>query len=84
MSGVEIGDGAIIGARSIITKNVPAYNKVVGNNRIIGQRFTEAEISVLCSIKWWDWSIEHIENAVTILHGGTVSELYNYYVNNVK
>lgn len=54
MDGVTIGDGAIIGANSTITKDVPPYAIVVGSNRIIGYRFSPEIIKQLLELKWWD------------------------------
>ena len=54
LAGVTIGDGAIIGANSTITKDVPPYAIVVGANRIIGYRFSPEIIKQLLELKWWD------------------------------
>ena len=57
MSGVIIGDGAIIGACAVIAKDVPPYAVVVGNpGQIKKYRYTEDQIKKLLRIKWWDWS----------------------------
>lgn len=62
MSGVRIGDGAIIGATATVTKDVPPYAIVVGNpSRIIRYRFTEEQISALLKIQWWEWPEEKIK-----------------------
>lgn len=54
-SGVTIGDGAVIGSGSVITKDIAPYTVVVGNNRVIKQRFSDNEVKDLLSIKWWEW-----------------------------
>ncbi len=54
MDGITVGDGAIIGANSTITKDVPPYAIVVGANRIIGYRFSPEIIKQLLELKWWD------------------------------
>lgn len=61
----KIGDGAVIGAGTILTKDVPDYAIVVGNpGRIIKYRFGEDKILQLKNLRWWDWDIEFIkENA---------------------
>ena len=59
---VKIGDGAVVGARSVVTSDVPAYAIVAGNPaRIIRYRFTPEQIVKLERIAWWDWSDEKVE-----------------------
>jgi acetyltransferase-like isoleucine patch superfamily enzyme len=53
-AGVTIGDGAVIGAYSIITKDVEPYAIVVGTDRVLGKRFSEKDIAFLLKLKWWD------------------------------
>ncbi|WP_281187792.1 CatB-related O-acetyltransferase [Vibrio harveyi] len=79
MPGVTIGDGAVIGARSVITKNVEPYSIVVGNNHVVRLRFEEEAVSMLLEIQWWDWSIEHIKQAMKIMCSGDVFALGDYY-----
>lgn len=62
MDGVKIADGAIIGANSVITKDVPPYAIVVGANRIVKYRFEQNVIDELLKLKWWDLEDEQIAN----------------------
>lgn len=56
MNGVTIGDGAIIAARSVVTKDVQPYTIVGGNPaKVIRQRFSDKCIEKLLKIKWWDY-----------------------------
>jgi len=56
MSGVTIGDGAIIGAYSVVTKDVEPYSIVAGNPaKLIRYRFTPDQIAAMLRIKWWEW-----------------------------
>ncbi|MCF6454164.1 CatB-related O-acetyltransferase [Vibrio sp. MMG022] len=79
MPGVKIGDGAVIGARSVITKDVPPYSIVVGHNNIVRQRFDDECVAMLLEIKWWDWPINHIKQAMKIMCSSDVRALGAYY-----
>ena len=71
MPGIQIGDGAIIAARAVVTKDVPPYTIVGGNPaKIIRKRFSDDVISQLLKIRWWNWdfdkisrNVQHITNA---------------------
>lgn len=63
MSGVTIGDGAIIGARALVTCDVPAYAIYAGvPARLIRYRFSSDLVERLIQSKWWDISMEHLSN----------------------
>jgi len=65
LSGANIGDGTIIGAKSVVRGRVPPYTIVMGNPAIIVRyRFSEKIINRLLAIKWWDWPTEKIENEI--------------------
>ncbi len=68
LPGVHIGDGAIIGANSVVGSDVQAYTVVVGNPaRPIRKRFDEELIEIMEKLKWWDKSIEEINNLIPLL-----------------
>jgi acetyltransferase-like isoleucine patch superfamily enzyme len=63
LSGVKINDGAVIGAGSVVTKDIPAYAIAAGNPaKIVGYRFSEEIINKLMKIRWWDWPGAKIKN----------------------
>lgn len=76
LPGVTIGDGCIIGAQSVVTKNVEPYTIVGGNPaKPIKKRFNEEEIETLLKIEWWNWSIEAITANVQLLTSMNISAL---------
>jgi virginiamycin A acetyltransferase len=69
LPGVNIGDGAIIGTKSVVAKNVEPYSIVVGNPaRVIRKRFDDELIALLQAFKWWDLPIEEINQLIPLLH----------------
>ena len=76
MPGVHIGDGAIIGANSLVSKDVEPYTIVAGNPiRVIRMRFDDELIDLLERFKWWDKSIEEINNLIPILTNGDLEKV---------
>ena len=76
MSNVNIGDGAVIGARSVVTKDVSPYTIVGGNPiKIIKKRFEDEIISELLEIKWWDWKPKKIFNNIDAICSADISKL---------
>lgn len=60
-AGVTIGDGAIIGAYSVVPKSIEPYSVVIGNPaRVVRQRYSEKHVEKLLSIKWWDWDFRAV------------------------
>lgn len=65
MRGIKIGDGAVVAAGSIVTKDVEPYSIVGGNPaRHIKYRFSQDIIKKLLSIKWWDWEESTIKERI--------------------
>lgn len=68
LPGVHIGDGAIIGANSVVGSDVEAYTIVAGNPaRLIRKRFDDELTSLLLKYKWWNQSIEDIQELIPII-----------------
>ena len=68
LPGVQIGDGAIIGASSVVGSNIPPYTIVAGNPaRCIRRRFDEELIALLLEWKWWEKSVSEIDRFIPIL-----------------
>lgn len=74
LDGVTVGDGAVVGARSVVTKDVPPYAIVVGvPAKIIKYRFDEEIREKLLSIKWWDMDDEFIEQNIEIFRKADIT-----------
>jgi virginiamycin A acetyltransferase len=76
MAGVQVGDGAIIAAKAVVTKDVPAYAIAGGNPaKIIRYRFDAQTIAQLLDIAWWHWDIEKITRNLDRIVGADIAAL---------
>lgn len=76
MAGVNIGDGAIIAARAVVTKDVAPYTIVGGTPaKEIRKRFDKETIDFLQNLKWWNWSFEKIKQNIPYISNADIEKL---------
>lgn len=69
MSGIKIGDGCCIGAKSVVTKDLPPYSICVGSPcKPVKKRYNQEVIDFLLKIKWWDWDDIKIKKNNNFFH----------------
>lgn len=80
MPGLTIGNGAIIGARAVVTKNVTPYAIVAGTPaKELRKRFSEDDIEKLQEMEWWYWSDDQLAGAMKVLCSKDIDALYAYW-----
>ena len=76
LAGVKIGDGAIIGTRAVVTKDVPPYSIVCGiPAKVIRKRYSPDIIELLLSLRWWDWTKDRIKRNLPFIMAGNIENM---------
>lgn len=85
MSGVTIGNGAIIASRSVVTKDVEPY-EIVGSNpaKHIKYRFSNDNIKMLLEMEWWNWSDNELKQCMNLLCSADIEGLYKYWLTKIR
>ncbi len=85
MPGVRIGDGAVIGTRALVSRDVEPYAIVGGNPaKVIRKRFDGTDIAMLLELKWWDWTNDQLHEAMPILTSANVKALHDHWQKAIK
>jgi chloramphenicol O-acetyltransferase type B len=80
LSGLNIGHGAIVATRSVVTHSIPPYAIVAGSPaRIVKYRFDADIVDRLIKIAWWEWDDEKIHEAVPLLSSGNMDQFLLRY-----
>ncbi len=84
MPGITVGDGAVIGTRALVTRNVEPYAIVGGNPaKTIRKRFNDRQIALLLEMQWWDWPEDSLAQAMPLLTQGDVETLHHYWADHI-
>jgi chloramphenicol O-acetyltransferase type B len=79
ISGVTIGDGAVVATRAVVAKDVPAYGIAVGNPaRVVRHRFPPEQVEALLQIRWWDWPDDLVEASYEKLLSPNIEDFIAY------
>ena len=80
LSGVTIGDGAVIAAKAVVVDDVPPYSVVAGvPAKVTKYRFDPKTIDKLLLIRWWEWDDSKIRDAIPLLSSHKIDEFITKY-----
>jgi acetyltransferase-like isoleucine patch superfamily enzyme len=81
LSNITIGDGAVISARSVVSKDVPPYAVVAGNPaKVIKYRFKEDVIEKLINIAWWNWDDQKVLDNLHLIVQGDIEKFISHHI----
>lgn len=84
MPGITIGDGAVIGTRAVVTRDVAPYSIVGGHPATeICKRFAEDLVDLLLELRWWEWSEDQLNAAMPLLTSGDIQALHAHWSANI-
>ncbi len=76
LPGVRIGEGAIVGTRAVVSRDVPPFAVVAGNpGNVVRRRFDDATVAALLDIAWWDWPAEAVAAHLDAIRGADLDAL---------
>jgi acetyltransferase-like isoleucine patch superfamily enzyme len=76
LSGVNVGPGAVVAARAVVTRDVPAYAVVAGNPaKVVRHRFPPEVVEALVTAAWWDRPPAEVSRLVPLLQSGRIDAL---------
>ena len=79
MPGAKLGNGVIVGARSVVNGTIPDYAIIAGNSaKVIRMRFSDDQIAELNRICWWDWDDEKISAATEAIEAADIENSRNF------
>ncbi|WP_248766124.1 type B chloramphenicol O-acetyltransferase [Pseudomonas protegens] len=85
MPGVRIGDGAVIGTRALVTRDVEPYAIIGGNPaKMIRKRFDDRRIEMLAEMQWWNWSSEQLKAVMPLMTSVNVEALFEYWQKHIR
>jgi acetyltransferase-like isoleucine patch superfamily enzyme len=79
LSGVVIGDGAVVAARAVVSRDVEPYSIVAGNPaRVVGWRFDEKTRDLFNAVAWWRWPEDEVRRISPLLCSNRLDEFFAY------
>jgi virginiamycin A acetyltransferase len=76
LPGVQIGEGAIVGTRAVVSRDVPPFAVVAGNPaRVVRRRFEDATVAALLDVAWWHWPAEAVAAHLDAIRGADLDAL---------